>query len=129
MSVKAHVLSKATTPERDAYSAFQGTNLLSRLHQSGCGRVFVGGLATDYCIKATVLDALSSGFSVVVLGDAVRAVDVQPGDGARALAEMAARGAVVTKLRNLVAEFPPGSGEYATTSSGGDEQPIWPATS
>jgi nicotinamidase/pyrazinamidase len=129
MPAKAHVFSKATTPEKDAYSAFQGTDLLSHLRQNGCGRVFVGGLATDYCIKATVLDALSSGFFVVVLEDAIRAVDVQPGDGARAVAEMVARGAVVTKLRNLIAEFPPGAGEYATTSSAGDEQQRWSASS
>jgi len=57
--------------------------------------VLVGGLATDYCVRATALDALREGFEVVVLRDAVRAVDVQPGDGDRALEEMRAAGARV----------------------------------
>lgn len=99
----AEVLSKATTPETEAYSGFQGTDLLSRLRASGCGRVFVGGLATDYCVKRTVLDALSNDLAVIALEDAIRAVDVQPGDGARALAEMIAHGAVVAKIENIVA--------------------------
>ena len=99
----AEVISKATTPEKEAYSGFQGTELLSRLRARGCGRVFVGGLATDYCVKCTVLDALSNDLAVIVLEDAIRTVDVQPGDGARALAEMIARGAVVAKIENIVA--------------------------
>ena len=53
----------------------------------------MGGLATDYCVRATALDGLAAGFEVVVLEDAVRAVDVQPGDGERALTEIAAAGA------------------------------------
>ena len=57
--------------------------------------MLVGGLATDYCVRATALDALREGFEVVVLRDAVRAVDVQPGDGDRALEEMRAAGARV----------------------------------
>jgi nicotinamidase/pyrazinamidase len=58
----------------------------------------VGGLATDYCVKATALDALKEGFEVVVLEDAVRAVDVNPGDGERAMAEMMAAGARIARL-------------------------------
>jgi nicotinamidase/pyrazinamidase len=102
----AELISKANTPEEDAYSGFQGTDLLSRLRARGCCRVFVGGLATDYCVKCTVLDALSNDLAVVVLEDAVRAVDVQPGDGARALAEMLARGAAVAKIENACAPKP-----------------------
>lgn len=63
------VVSKATTPERDAYSAFQGTALAAQLGAIGVKRVLVGGLATDYCVKATVLDARRHGFEVEVLED------------------------------------------------------------
>jgi len=92
----AAVISKATTRAQDAYSAFQGTTLAQQLEAAGVRRVFVGGLATDYCVKATVLDARANGFEVEVLGDAVRAVDVQPGDGERALQEMQKSGANLT---------------------------------
>lgn len=89
------VVSKATTAQEEAYSGFQGTDLAAQLRAAGVRRVFVGGLATDYCVLATVRDALREGFAAVVLGDAVRAVDVKPGDGAAALAEMARCGAQV----------------------------------
>ncbi len=89
----ATVVSKATTPELDAYSAFQGTTLAEHLGAAGIRRVFVGGLATDYCVKATVLDARNLGFDVELLGDSVRAVEVEPGDGRRALEEMLQQGA------------------------------------
>jgi nicotinamidase-related amidase len=92
----AHVVvSKGTNPEREAYSAFDGTNLAALLRAAGISRVLVGGLATDYCVRATALAALDEGFAVVVLRDAVRAVEAQAGDGARALAEMEAAGARV----------------------------------
>jgi len=89
----ARLISKATRAEADAYSGFQGTDLASQLRQLHCTRVFIGGLATDYCVRASALDALAEGFEVVVLEDAVRAVDVHPGDGRRALEEMLSRGA------------------------------------
>jgi len=89
------VVSKATHPDREAYSAFEGTDLDERLQAVGARRLFVGGLATDYCVRATVDDALARGYPVVVLADAVRAVERQPGDGARALEAMQARGAIV----------------------------------
>lgn len=92
----ATIVSKATTADRDAYSAFQETTLASMLRAAGVRRVFVGGLATDYCVKATVLDAKREGFEVKVLADAVRAVEVQPGDGQRALQEMQQSGAQFT---------------------------------
>lgn len=92
----AIVISKATTAEADAYSAFQGTTLADQLKAAGVRRVFVGGLATDYCVKATVLDARKHGFEVELLGDAVRAVEVEPGDGRRALEEMLKQGAHLT---------------------------------
>jgi nicotinamidase/pyrazinamidase len=92
----AVVISKATTPDRDAWSAFQGTTLASLLRVQDIRRVYVGGLATDYSVKATVLDAKREGFDVKVLKDAVRAVNVQPGDGERALQEMQQSGAQLT---------------------------------
>jgi nicotinamidase/pyrazinamidase len=90
----AHVVvSKGTNVDVDAYSGFDGTPLAGLLRAAGVARLVIGGLATDYCVRATTLDALREGFEVVVLRDAVRAVDVQPGDGDRALEEMRAAGA------------------------------------
>jgi nicotinamidase-related amidase len=87
------IISKATSPEKDAYSGFDGTDLASQLKRRNLKRVFIGGLATDYCVKATVLDALKEGFEVYVLADAIRGVDVQPDDSEKAKEEMQKRGA------------------------------------
>ncbi len=92
------VISKGMDPEEDAYSAFQARDaedmqLPIILGMRGIQRLFVGGLATDYCVKATALDAIHQGFQVVVLEDAIRAVDVSPGDGAKAIDEMRVGGA------------------------------------
>jgi nicotinamidase-related amidase len=89
----AGLVSKATAPDRDAYSGFEGTDLEERLRAAGVTHLFVGGLATDYCVLRTVEDALARGFRVSLVADAVREVDVQPGDGRRALREMARLGA------------------------------------
>jgi nicotinamidase/pyrazinamidase len=86
---------KADTPAMDAYSGFQGTDLAERLHGLGVSRIAVGGLATDYCVKATALDAHAAGFQVTVLADACRAVEVQPGDGEAALADLRRAGILV----------------------------------
>jgi len=85
---------KGTDPKFDAYSAFSGTNLAEQLKDKGIERLFICGLATDYCVKATVLDAcaLFNG-EVFVLLDAIAAVDVNPGDGATAIQEMTDAGA------------------------------------
>lgn len=99
LPLEPEVISKATTRERDAYSAFQGTTLAQRLKSAGVRRLFVGGLATDYCVKATVLDARAGGFDVELLGDAVRAVEVNAGDGERALQEMQSSGAKLATTR------------------------------
>lgn len=89
----ATVISKATTEDQDAYSGFQGTDLDRRLRAANIRRLFVGGLATDYCVLNSVRDALQLGYAVMLLTDAIRAVDVQPGDGQRAEAEMVRLGA------------------------------------
>ncbi|MBI3003193.1 MAG: nicotinamidase [candidate division NC10 bacterium] len=97
----AHVVSKATRPEEEAYSGFQGTDLAAFLRQRGIRRVFVGGLATDYCVKATALDAVKHGFEVTVLEDAIRGVEVQEGDCARALEEMKRAGVRLMRTEDL----------------------------
>ena len=93
LPASATIVSKAIERDRDAYSGFAGTDLEARLRQAGVTRVFVGGLATDYCVLNTVRDARALGFDVVLLADAVAAVNVNPGDGPRALAEMLRLGA------------------------------------
>jgi nicotinamidase/pyrazinamidase len=103
LPARTQVVSKGMDPEEDAYSCFQaraeqGGDFASLLAAREIQRLFVGGLATDYCVKATALDALRGGLTVVVLQDAVRAVDVTPGDGARALADLAAAGAASARL-------------------------------
>lgn len=79
--------------DTDCYSAFDETDLAAQLHDQAVEEVVVGGLATDYCVKNTVLDALRHGFKVKALKNAMRAVDLQPGDGDRAIEEMRAAGA------------------------------------
>ena len=97
----AIVVSKADTAAVDAYSAFAGTDLAAQLRARGVERVTVCGLATDYCVLNTVTDALEEGFDVTVVPEAMRAVDVKPGDGTRALDRMVARGAVPVRLGEL----------------------------
>jgi nicotinamidase/pyrazinamidase len=95
------IISKGTRADTEAYSAFQGTDLAARLRELGCKRIVVGGLATDYCVRATALDALREGFEVLVLEDAIRAVNVHLGDGTRALEELATRGARLIRSEEL----------------------------
>lgn len=102
----ALIVSKGMDPEEDAYSCFEsrdasGQPFAALLAARGVKRLYVGGLATDYCVKATARDALAAGFEVVVLEDAVRAVDLEPGDGARAMEEMAKGGAELATLDQL----------------------------
>jgi nicotinamidase/pyrazinamidase len=96
-----HVFSKGSDPDRESYSAFDGTDLAGWLREHGVHRVAVAGLATDYCVRASVLDAVREGFQVTVLEDAIGAVDVSPGDGERALAEMRQAGATVSRSDHL----------------------------
>jgi nicotinamidase/pyrazinamidase len=89
------IVSKAASADEDAYSGFAGTDLDQRLQAAGVRRIFVGGLATEYCVLSTVKDALSAGYEVVLMRDAIRAVEVDPGDGERAIAEMKGLGVLV----------------------------------
>lgn len=79
----------------DGYSAFEETRLSSLLKQAGVEEVLVGGLATDYCVKHTVLDALKQGYKVKAVEEAMRPVELRPGDGERAIEEMRAAGAEI----------------------------------
>jgi nicotinamidase/pyrazinamidase len=90
------VVSKGLGDE-DSYSAFDGTDLALQLHRLGIEEVWVGGLATDYCVKNTVLDGLKEGFRVKALKNAMRPVELKPGDGERAIAEMQNAGAEVVE--------------------------------
>ena len=87
------VISKATNPDREAYSAFDGTSLAHELHALGVKRLFVGGLATDYCVVNTVVDARKLGFETVFLIDASLGINVEPGDVDRAIETMLKNGA------------------------------------
>jgi nicotinamidase/pyrazinamidase len=95
---RINVISKGLG-DTNCYSAFDETNLLDQLHQQNVEEVVVGGLATDYCVKSTVLDALKNGFKVKALENAMRAVDVQPGDGERAIEEMRNAGAQIISTK------------------------------
>ncbi|MEO8655340.1 MAG: isochorismatase family protein [Ramlibacter sp.] len=101
LPVGTTVISKATDAAREAYSAFAGTDLDEQMRRIGVRRVFVGGLATDYCVLDTVKDALALGYSTLVLLDAVRAVNVKPTDGEDALAQMRTLGAVTVSLESI----------------------------
>jgi len=90
--------------DEDSYSAFDGTDLLLQLERLGVKEVWVGGLATDYCVKNTVLDALKSGLRVKALRSAMRAVELNPGDGDRALEEMRLAGAEIVTSQNQEAK-------------------------
>jgi nicotinamidase/pyrazinamidase len=97
----AHVVRKGTDPRVDSYSGFfdngqrRATGLDAYLRERGVRAVFVCGLATDYCVRFTVLDALALGYETRVVVDACRAVDLTAGDGTRALAAMRAAGATL----------------------------------
>ena len=101
LPAQAIVISKATQPQSDAYSGFEGTALDQRLRQAGVGRLFVGGLATDYCVLNTVFDAVRLGYQTVLLLDAIRAVDVQAGDGERAISRMLQLGALAASSQHI----------------------------
>ena len=89
------VIDKGQDPNSQGYSAFQDTSLGELLRERGVERLFVTGLATDYCVKNSVLDALGLGLEVTVVEDAVRGVDVHPGDSERALEQMETAGATL----------------------------------
>ncbi len=109
LKVKGPIFDKAFKPEEEAYSGFGGflvddkgritaLSLAEWLRTQGVTHVYVGGLTTDYCVRTTTLDALKEGFEVSVVGDAIRAVNVQPDDGRRAVEEMRKAGAEFVEI-------------------------------
>jgi len=91
-------MSKGQSADSDSYSAFhgvtnEGVNLCDFLRSHGVERLFIGGLATDYCVKYTVFEGIKQGFKVVVLQDAIRGVNLQPHDSEEAIDAMARAGA------------------------------------
>lgn len=100
------VISKGVSRWDDGYSAFQGftdngTPFKFLLQRLGIERLFVGGLATDYCVKETVLEALREGFGITLLADATRGVDLIPGDSERAVHDMLDRGAELADFQSV----------------------------
>jgi nicotinamidase/pyrazinamidase len=110
----ANYFRKASSPDKDAYSEFEGVDEHGRtldelLKSKSVKRVYVAGLATDYCVKATVLDALELGYKVFAVTDAMRAVNVNPDDGAKALDEMERKGAQLITSDEILERSDPAS--------------------
>lgn len=106
------IVSKGMDPEQNAYSAFQafssdGTPFDKLLRSAGVEHLYVGGLATDYCVRASVLDALRAGFQVTLLEDAIQGVEVQPRDSERAVEEMSHAGALRARFADVSATLAP----------------------
>ncbi|WP_052494180.1 isochorismatase family protein [Nitrosospira sp. NpAV] len=97
-----HIVSKASTPEKDAYSGFTDTELDALLRSCGAHRVFIGGISAEYCVLNTVKDALRYHYAVYVLKDAIRAMHVSLNHG-RTLEEMRRLGATPIRFEALVA--------------------------
>ena len=95
------IISGATNPKKEAYSTFDGTSLGDHLEDMGVKTLFIVGLATDYCVKQTVLDARQLGFRVIVLEDAIRGVNLHPDDSKSALKEMVSAGAFKANASDL----------------------------
>ncbi len=97
----ACILKKGTRPEQEAYSAFQGTSLDTLLRASGVTRLFIGGLATDYCVLNSVKEALVIGYAVLLLGDAIAGVNVHPGNSDSAIDHMCQWGARLVAIGDI----------------------------
>ena len=100
------LVSKGTAPDDLSYSEFEHTDFAAQLHRDGVTRLFIGGLATDYCVRHTVGDARRAGFEVCLLMDAIGAVNLRPEDGPEAVAEMLRLGALPVTLADLAPANP-----------------------
>jgi nicotinamidase/pyrazinamidase len=108
----AVILSKGMDPEQDSYSGFQalspqGRDLESVVRDLAIDELYVCGLATDYCVRATVLDGTRRGIRVCVLADAIKGVDVRPGDSETAIAEMRSANVPFLETRGIAKRLPP----------------------
>lgn len=107
----SEIFQKGQDPDIDSYSAFfdngrrAKTRLDDWLQQQGINCLFVMGLATDYCVKYTVLDALTSGYKTSVIKEGCRAVNLQPQDGQQAIDAMNEAGATIQSLAQFMAEI------------------------
>lgn len=118
----AIIISKGMDPEQDSYSCFQaylpdGVEFAIDLQRRRIRHLYVGGLATDYCVKSSVLDAIRHGFKVSVLVDAIRGVNLNPGDSEKAIAEMVRAGAEMVTLEQVLP--PPRPPEEVGALAGG----------
>jgi nicotinamidase/pyrazinamidase len=103
---RINIISKGIDESADGYSGFDGTNLAELLREEGVREIWVGGLATDYCVKETVLDGVRQGFEVKVLADSMRAVNVNADDGAKAIAQLRHAGAEIVGDASMAAGAP-----------------------
>lgn len=95
------IISHSTDPSRESYSGFDGTELGEELKKESVRRIFVGGLATDYCVKNTVLDALKLRFEAVLLTDAIQGINARSNDSEKAIEEMVEKGAKKATLSDI----------------------------
>jgi nicotinamidase/pyrazinamidase len=98
-----HIVDVGSARDDEGYSGFEGSDLEDYLRAEGADHLYVTGIATDYCVRATVLDGRRLGFDVTVVEDAIRPVEVEPGDGERALGEMREAGAEVASSEDVLA--------------------------
>jgi nicotinamidase/pyrazinamidase len=101
LPIDVTVISKATDPSKESYSGFDGTQLEQDLKRRRTRRIFVGGLATDYCVKRTVLDGLGAGFEAFLLVDATKGINNKPNDSEEAIGEMIRNGAQMTTIAEM----------------------------
>lgn len=102
MPESAEIISKAETVQSDAYSGFESTTLYTKLKEQKIEEVYIAGLATDYCVKSTVLDALKLGYRTNVIEEAVAAVNFNEGDDEKAFSEMRIGGVRVVNIDDII---------------------------
>lgn len=106
-----HMVTKGTNPQIDSYSGFydnahqQSTDLMEYLHNHHIQTIYLCGIATDYCVKFTALDACQAGFNVYLIEDACRGVNLQPNDSLQAMATMKSAGVTIISSQDIINSF------------------------